>query len=67
MPFVFGKDTVFAGIGLEKTAIDTQRFTTKKLQFFAQQNEITISSCLRYAVIFAKVGNGFIAGAKFFY
>jgi hypothetical protein len=35
MPFVFGKDTVFAGIGLEKTGIDTQRFTTKKLQFFA--------------------------------
>ena len=67
MQFIFGVDAVFASIGLEKTAIDTQRFTSKELQFFAQQNEITIRGRSRFAVIFAKVGNGFIAGAKFFY
>jgi len=43
LPRVLRVDAVFAGIGLEKTAIDTPRFTTKELQFFAQQNEITIS------------------------
>ena len=42
MQLVFGVDAVFASIGLEKTAIDTQRFTTEELQFFAEQNEITI-------------------------
>ena len=42
MQFIFGLDAVFAGIGLEKTTIDTQRYPSKELQLFAQQNEITI-------------------------